>query len=60
MIGDATGLTIPAVFTTFAAGVDLASTPGATVTVTVDFTAEQRAAYNVTRRDRRVATPTTS
>ena len=28
MIGDATGLTIPAVFTTFAAGSDLASTPG--------------------------------
>ena len=48
MIGDATGLRIPAVFTTFAAGADLAATPGATVTVTVDFTAEERAAWNVT------------
>ncbi len=47
MIGDATGLAIPAIFTTFAAGLDLSQTPGATVTVTVDFTAEQRAAYNV-------------
>ncbi|WP_299932044.1 M20/M25/M40 family metallo-hydrolase [uncultured Nocardioides sp.] len=47
MIGDATGLTIPAVFATFAAGADLASTPGATVTVTVDYTAETRTAYNV-------------
>ena len=47
MIGDATGLTIPVVFATFAAGSDLASTPGATVTVTVDFTAEERTASNV-------------
>jgi Zn-dependent M28 family amino/carboxypeptidase len=47
MIGDATGLTIPAVFTTYAAGFDLAQTPGATVTVTVDFTADTRDAYNV-------------
>jgi Zn-dependent M28 family amino/carboxypeptidase len=47
MIGDATGLTIPAVFVTSAAGEDLASTPGATVTVTVDFDAEPRTAYNV-------------
>jgi Zn-dependent M28 family amino/carboxypeptidase len=47
MIGDATGITIPAVFTTFAAGVDLASTPGATVTVTVDYEAETRTAWNV-------------
>jgi Zn-dependent M28 family amino/carboxypeptidase len=47
MIGDATGLTIPAIFTTFAAGFDLANTPGSTVTVTVDFTAEQRTAFNV-------------
>jgi Zn-dependent M28 family amino/carboxypeptidase len=47
MIGDATGLTIPAVFATFAAGADLASTPGATVTVTVEFAAETRTAYNV-------------
>lgn len=47
MIGDATGLSIPAVFATFAAGQDLASTPGATVTVTVDYVAEERTAYNV-------------
>ena len=47
MIGPATGLTIPAVFATFAAGQDLAATPGASVTVTVDYEAEQRAAYNV-------------
>ncbi len=47
MIGNATGLTIPAVFTTYAAGVDLASTPGANVTVTVDFVAEERLAWNV-------------
>ena len=51
---------IPAVFTTFAAGADLAATPGATVTVTVDFTADQRAAWNVTRRDQDAATTTTS
>jgi Zn-dependent M28 family amino/carboxypeptidase len=47
MIGDATGLTIPAVFVTSAAGEDLASTPGATVTVTVEFTADERTAWNV-------------
>jgi Zn-dependent M28 family amino/carboxypeptidase len=47
MIGDATGLTIPAVFTTFEAGQNLASTPGATVTVTVDFVADQRQTWNV-------------
>jgi Zn-dependent M28 family amino/carboxypeptidase len=47
IIGDATGLTIPAVFTTFAAGLDLSQTPGATVTVTVDFTSETRTAFNV-------------
>ena len=47
MIGDATGLTIPAVFVTSAAGFDLAATPGATVTVTVEFTADTRNAYNV-------------
>lgn len=47
MIGDATGLTIPSVFTTFDAGANLASTPGATVTVTVDFTSETRTAWNV-------------
>jgi Zn-dependent M28 family amino/carboxypeptidase len=47
MIGDATGLNIPAVFTTFEAGSDLASTPGATVTVTVSFVADQRQTWNV-------------
>ena len=47
MIGDATGLTIPAVFTTFAAGSDLASTPGAQVRVKVEFTADTRLAWNV-------------
>jgi Zn-dependent M28 family amino/carboxypeptidase len=47
MIGDATGLRIPAVFTTYEAGANLASTPGATVTVTVDYVADQRTAYNV-------------
>jgi Zn-dependent M28 family amino/carboxypeptidase len=47
MIGDATGLRIPAVFTTYDAGFNLAQTPGATVTVTVDFVAEERTAYNV-------------
>ena len=47
MTGDATGLTIPVVFTTFAAGSDLASTPGATVTVTVDYVADERLAWNV-------------
>jgi len=47
MIGDATGLTIPAVFASSAAGQDLASTPGATVTVTVDYFSEERTAFNV-------------
>jgi Zn-dependent M28 family amino/carboxypeptidase len=47
MIGDATSLTIPAVFATFAAGADLASTPGATIRVKVEFTAETRPSYNV-------------
>ena len=47
MIGDATGLTIPAVFTTYEAGSNLAATPGATVTVKVDFTADERTTYNV-------------
>ena len=47
MIGDATGLTIPAVFTTFTAGANLAATPGATVRVEVDFVADQRVAWNV-------------
>jgi Zn-dependent M28 family amino/carboxypeptidase len=53
MIGDATGLTIPAVFTTYDAGFDLAQTPGATVTVTVDFVADQRQAWNVLAETRR-------
>jgi Zn-dependent M28 family amino/carboxypeptidase len=52
MIGDATGLTIPAVFATYDAGVNLASTPGATVTVTVDFLAEERQAWNVLAENR--------
>jgi Zn-dependent M28 family amino/carboxypeptidase len=47
MIGDATGLTIPAVFASQVAGENLASTPGATVRVKVDFTSEQRTAWNV-------------
>ncbi len=47
MIGDATGLTIPVVFASQVAGTDLASTPGATVRVVVDFAAEERTAYNV-------------
>ena len=47
MIGDATGLRIPAVFASQVAGENLATTPGATVRVEVDFTAEQRTAYNV-------------
>ncbi|MCP3422237.1 M28 family metallopeptidase [Nocardioides pinisoli] len=47
MIGDATGLRIPVVFASQVVGEDLATTPGATVRVEVDFTAEQRTAYNV-------------
>src|SRR5262249_810175 len=47
MIGDATGLHIPAVFTTFDAGQNLAAVPNSTVTVTVDFVADQRQAWNV-------------
>lgn len=47
MIGDATGLEIPAIFVTTQVGVDLASTPNATVTVTVDFTQDTRVTYNV-------------
>ena len=53
MIGDATGLTIPAVFATFDAGVEPRRDAGrARSRVTVDFTAEQRTAWNVHRRDR--------
>ena len=47
MIGDATGLTIPAVFVASPVGEDLAATPGAEVTVTVDFFAEERTTFNV-------------
>ena len=47
MIGDAPGLTIPVVFTTFDAGLNLAQTSNSTVRVKVDFTAEERTAYNV-------------
>ena len=47
MIGDATGLTIPAVFATFDAGFDLAQTPGATVRVNVEFDTEIRPTANV-------------
>lgn len=47
MIGDATGLTIPVVAVTSAVGENLASTPGATVTVTVDYDSEPRPAWNV-------------
>ncbi len=47
MIGDATGLTIPAVFATYDTGFNLAQTPGASVKVTVDFVEDQRVAWNV-------------
>jgi Zn-dependent M28 family amino/carboxypeptidase len=47
MIGDATGLEIPAIFVTTEVGLDLAGTLDATVTVTVDYTTETRTSYNV-------------
>ena len=47
MIGDAPGLTIPVVGATAATGENLYLTPGATVTVTVDYTTETRTSYNV-------------
>ncbi len=47
MIGDATGLTIPAIFTTYDAGANLASLPGTTVRVSVDYVEDERTAYNV-------------
>ena len=47
MIGEATGLTIPAVFATSATGANLLSVPNSTVTVTVDYAAEVRTTYNV-------------
>jgi Zn-dependent M28 family amino/carboxypeptidase len=46
-IGDTPGLNIPVVAATFAVGADLASLPGSTVTVKVDFTEETRQAWNV-------------
>ena len=53
MIGDATGLTIPTVFASQVAGTDLASTPGANVRVVVDYTSDQRTAYNVLAETKR-------
>ncbi|WP_084469746.1 M28 family metallopeptidase [Jiangella gansuensis] len=53
MIGDATGLAVPAVFATFDAGAELASTPGATVRVEVDFTADIRTTWNVLAETRK-------
>ena len=53
MIGDATGLTIPAVFASQEVGTDLASTPGASMRVVVDYDAEQRTAYNVTAQTKK-------
>ncbi|WP_239001017.1 M20/M25/M40 family metallo-hydrolase [Jiangella asiatica] len=53
MIGDATGLAVPAVFATFDAGADLASTPGATVRVEVDFASEMRPTWNVLAETRK-------
>ncbi|MCD4536530.1 M28 family metallopeptidase [Nocardioides sp. cx-169] len=53
MIGDATGLTIPAVFATYDTGVNLAATPGARVTVTVEYTTEERTSWNVVAETRR-------
>jgi Zn-dependent M28 family amino/carboxypeptidase len=47
MIGDATGLTIPVVFAIQSAGENLATTPGATMRVVVDYAAETRTASNV-------------
>lgn len=53
MIGDATGLTIPAVFATQDAGTDLAAVPGSTVRVLVDYVAEPSTSYNVLAETRR-------
>jgi len=53
MIGDATGLTIPAVFATYEAGSDLASTPGAEVTVEVSYVADTRTTWNVLAETKR-------
>jgi Zn-dependent M28 family amino/carboxypeptidase len=47
MSGDAQDVKIPAVFTTYDTGADLSSTPGARVTVEVDFLSEPRTTWNV-------------
>ncbi|MDR7189212.1 Zn-dependent M28 family amino/carboxypeptidase [Microbacterium sp. BE35] len=47
MIGDATGLNIPAVFATSATGANLLSSANSIVTVTVDYEADTRTAWNV-------------
>lgn len=47
MIGDATGLTIPAVFATTETGANLLSVPNSIVTVTVDYEQDTRTAWNV-------------
>ena len=47
MIGETPGLNIPVVFATIEAGTNLATTPGSTVTVTVDYESEERTTYNV-------------
>jgi len=48
MIGDATGLEIPAVFATSATGAELLRVPNSTVTVTVDYDEDVRTTWNVT------------
>jgi Zn-dependent M28 family amino/carboxypeptidase len=53
MIGDAPGLSIPVLGATFAAGEELARTPGARVRVKVDFFAEERPTWNVIAETRR-------
>ncbi|WP_148572334.1 M20/M25/M40 family metallo-hydrolase [Nocardioides caldifontis] len=53
MSGDGTGLTIPVVAATYDAGVDLHSTPGATVRVLVDFFEEERTSWNVLAETKR-------
>ena len=47
MEGDAAGLAIPAVSTTYEVGVDLFGTPDAQVRVTVEFSEERRRTWNV-------------
>jgi Zn-dependent M28 family amino/carboxypeptidase len=53
MSGDTPGLAIPVVATTYAVGVDLNSTPGATLRVNVDFMEEKRTTWNVTAETER-------